>query len=77
MKSENKSVTGVHIQEGQKESKPTWRAMEINFVGEDMIKMFGLWQLFWGTDIFINKVPFLKLLILANIIVWVMLGTIR
>lgn len=55
-------------------SKPTWRLMEINVSFRDTVKEFGLWQAFWGHDIFFGNVPFLKSLVLANIIAWVLLA---
>ena len=46
-----------------------WRLVEIDPL--IILREYGLWQLFWGTDIFIGKLPFMKLLVLANIVVWV------
>lgn len=40
----------------------------------DKMPLFkALGYLLWGYDIFLNKVPFLKLVILCNIIVWLIL----
>ena len=81
MKSRLESFVGLFVdwtyvfKKGQ--PKPSYRSIEIGLNLRDMIKEFGLWQVLWGTDIFIGKLPFMKLLILANIIVWVVLGVIR
>jgi hypothetical protein len=50
----------------------TWRAIVIN-TDRGAFEHFGLWNLFWGSDIFINGVPFIKCLILVNIVVWLIL----
>lgn len=52
-------------------TKTKWRAIDIT-VGKGSIKCFGFWNVFWGTDIFFNGLPFMKLLVLANIIVWLL-----
>ena len=70
MKSEVESNVGLHVGKGP---KPTYKAVHISFNLRDMIREFGLWQVFWGTDIFMGKIPFMKLLVLANIIVWVVM----
>ena len=69
MKTKLKSFVGLLIQKGP---EPTYRAVEIRVELRSMIKEFGLWQVFWGTDIFIGRIPFMKLLVLANIIVWIL-----
>ena len=69
MKTKLKSFVGLLIQKGP---EPTYRAVEISIGWRSMIEEFGLWQVFWGTDIFIGKLPFMKLLVLANIIVWIL-----
>ena len=30
---------------------------------------FGWWAVWWGTDIFVNDIPILKVMVLANVIV--------
>jgi len=59
-------------------SKGRWRLIEMrsmNWRGliEYAIKEFGIWEAFWGTDIFINDVPMLKLVVCAHIVGWILL----
>ena len=54
----------------------SWRALNIR-AGRDLIKEVGLCKIIWGTDIFINGVPMIKLMILANILMWVLLWVSR
>lgn len=49
-----------------------WRAVQI-ILEEGALKEFGLWQIFWGTDVFINEFPLLKCLVVLNILLWVIL----
>lgn len=49
-----------------------WRAVEIQVEGS-ALKEFGLWRIIWGTDIFINNVPFMKCLVVVNLLVWAFL----
>jgi len=44
----------------------SWYAIYI----ETNVEQTGLWKAIWGTDIFINGVPILKLFLLLNILVW-------
>ena len=53
-------------------NKQRFRAIEIAGVWE-MAKKAGFWNALWGTDIWIDGVPFLKCLVLANIIVWLLM----
>jgi len=41
-----------------------FKAIEISVSG------FGFWESAWGMDIFINGIPVIKTIILANLIVW-------
>lgn len=52
-----------------------YRAIDIRFMAGnfDLLRKFGLWHIFWGTDIFINGVPFLKCLMAANIVAWIII----
>jgi len=63
-----------------KAKKPNkiYRAININVGGDNsnLIREFGLWKFIWGTDIFINGLPFMKCLVLANIVVWVIIWAI-
>ena len=47
-----------------------WKIMSMR--APDMPKALGekFWW-FWGFDIFIGRVPFLKTIVLANILVWI------
>lgn len=47
-----------------------WRAIVIR-PDINTIKRFGVWEVFWGTDIFLGPMPFLKSIVLANILVWI------
>lgn len=49
-----------------------WRLLELN-VTSQALKEFGFWEVAWGFDIFIGRVPFLKSVILANTIAWLIL----
>ena len=46
-----------------------FRAIEVN-IPASVMKELGFFKTLWGTDIFINDIPMIKLMILANIIVW-------
>ena len=46
-----------------------WRAVDINVDLTGLSKLKGL----WGADIWINGWPVLKLLILANVVVWILM----
>ncbi len=48
-----------------------WRAFQIN-MGTDVLQI-GRWRIIWGMDIWLGNVPFMKTLLLANIIVWVLM----
>jgi hypothetical protein len=56
--------------------RPSFKAIEIR-VTRDNLKKCGLWNVFWGWDIFINNIPFLKGVIFINIIIWIILGLIN
>jgi hypothetical protein len=45
-----------------------YRAIEITV--DKSLYRIGIWKVLWGTDIFINNLPIIKLLITANVIVW-------
>ena len=49
-----------------------WRAIEVR-LGHQEIQKIGWLRFLWGADIWIEGLPVLKLLILANIIVWLIL----
>ena len=51
----------------------SFKAIQITFDFKDIIREIGWMKTIWGYDIFLNKVPLLKSLVLANIIVWVFL----
>ncbi len=38
-----------------------------------IINEFGILEALWGYDIFYGKIPFLKLLLLINILIWILL----
>lgn len=46
-----------------------WRAIDIKIIGADL----RIWQALWGTDIFINGIPILKVIVLTNVVVWVIM----
>ena len=50
-------------------NKTKWRAIDIK-LGKPWYEGVGLFHRLWGADIWINNIPVLKTLILANIIVW-------
>jgi hypothetical protein len=31
----------------------------------------GFWRMIWGTDIFVNGIPVLKVFLLINILMWI------
>jgi hypothetical protein len=37
-----------------------------------LVEEFGFLEIVWGMDIFYGKVPFLKTLLLVNILVWIL-----
>ena len=39
-------------------NKTQWRLIEVDL--GIVMKEFGLWQVLWGTDIFLGKIPILK-----------------
>ena len=48
----------------------SWRLFQMN-LGEPRPKGFIEWSRFlWGFDIWLGNVPFLKVMVLANILVW-------
>lgn len=49
--------------------KPSWRMIECDID----TKQFSLFQLLYGTDIFFNRVPILKMFILVDILLhWIL-----
>jgi hypothetical protein len=51
---------------------PGWRLMQISTM--DHPKNLAEWRRFlWGYDIFCGSVPFLKSLVAANVIVWLLM----
>ena len=58
--------------------KPHWKGRMLGLHLIDSHKyrwdLRGVWNLFWGFDIFLGRVPFLKLIILANILVWILIA---
>jgi len=48
----------------------TWRLMEIDLLM--ILREYGLWQLLWGTDIFLGKIPILKTIGLVAIVLGVL-----
>lgn len=55
------------------EAKPKVRAIEITGFVENA-KCYGFWKTLWGWDIWFDKIPFLKCLVLTNIIVWILIS---
>lgn len=53
--------------------KATWKAIEIGIGWWTLIRRFGVWRTIWGTDIFIGSIPMIKLMVLANVIMWALL----
>lgn len=51
--------------------KKVWRAVDIHAPIQS-IKEIGFLTWFWGTDIFINDVPLLKCMVVANVVVWIL-----
>lgn len=49
-----------------------YRAVDISF-SADVWDKLSHWQVIWGTDIWINNIPTLKMMILANIIIWIIM----
>jgi len=60
------------VKDNKEKIMKKWRAVQIG-LGKGAVQEFGLWQIFWGTDIFINDVPLLKCLIVFNLIIWIFL----
>lgn len=59
-------------------SKARWRLIEIrNLDWFGMIKYalkeFGIWKTFWGTDVFVQGIPLIKAMIVANVLIWILL----
>lgn len=51
-----------------------WRAVQF-LSGFDKPHTFKEWFWYiWGWDIFMNNVPILKIIILANVLVWIVLS---
>ncbi len=50
----------------------TYRAIDIK-MPINIAKEFGIWRTIWGTDIFINGIPILKLIALANLVMWLIM----
>lgn len=58
-------------------SKARWRLIEIrnlDWIGmiKYALKEFGAWKTFWGTDIFIQGIPIIKWMIIANVLIWIL-----
>lgn len=49
-----------------------WKLLRLDFTSE-AVREHGWLDVLWGFDIFLGEIPFMKSLILANIIVWVIL----
>lgn len=47
-----------------------FKAVELRF-NEAFAKDIGILRFIWGADIFLGPVPFLKSIILANVLVWI------
>ena len=54
-----------------------FRAIQITFDFEPIIREIGWMKTIWGYDIFLNKVPLLKSLVLANVIMWLIMFLVR
>ena len=48
-----------------------WRAVDIRC--ERLTKEVPLRHLLWGADIFIQNVPMIKLMMAANLVMWILL----
>jgi hypothetical protein len=57
-------------------NKTKFHAVDLT-ISKECCKQCGLLRVFWGLDIFINNVPFLKSIALGNIIVWIILFLMR
>ena len=55
----------------------TFRAILITFDFKSIIREIGWLKTIWGYDIFMNGVPLLKTLVLANVIAWVIMFLVR
>ena len=55
----------------------TFRAFYIKINWKGLIREIGWLKTLWGYDIFLGNVPFLKSLVLANVIVWLILFLVR
>jgi hypothetical protein len=53
-------------------TRGTYRLVDLR-ISRYVIKQWGIWRVLWGTDVFINGIPIFKLLILANILIWLIL----
>lgn len=49
-----------------------YRAININ-IPPEMVKQVGIWKVIWGTDIWINDTPMIKLFALANFLIWIII----
>jgi len=49
-----------------------YRAIDID-MPFSAVKEWGLWRVLWGTDVFINNIPVLKFIVLANFVVWLIM----
>ena len=48
-----------------------WKIIQLRFVQKPKGLIQWMW-FFWGFDIFIEKVPFLKFIVLLNVIMWIL-----
>ena len=54
-------------------NKTKWRAITI-VLGKPQEKIGRNWfHKLWGADVWVNDIPILKTLVLANIIVWILM----
>lgn len=62
---------GVEIVEGR------WKAVPFHLKGWRGASLRNKWRAFWGCDIWLGPVPFMRTLVLVNLIVWVLLFVTR
>jgi hypothetical protein len=57
-----------------KEKSRVYAVWVIEWNFREVVDEFGILKTIWGYDIFLNGVPFLKSIVLANVIVWIILS---
>lgn len=49
-----------------------YRALDIE-ISPELVKQLGIWSVIWGTDIWINDTPMIKLFALVNFLIWIIM----